>query len=91
MFSLEICLSLDLYFLTRQGLFEGYLLGMKMQSGSLLVAVEWIAQDGSIQPLLGDPLYGNEKAARLHLHAEEITFEHPLTGKKITIKRKADF
>lgn len=48
-------------------------------------------QDGLNAPILGDPLYGNEKAARLHLHAEEITFEHPLTGKKITIKRKADF
>ena len=48
-------------------------------------------QEGLKAPILGDPLYGNEKAARLHLHAEEITFEHPLTGKKITIKRKADF
>lgn len=48
-------------------------------------------QEGLNAPILGDPLYGNEKAARLHLHAEEITFEHPLTGKKIAIKRKADF
>ena len=48
-------------------------------------------QEGLNAPILGDPLYGNEKAARLHLHAEEITFEHPMTGKKITIKRKADF
>ena len=48
-------------------------------------------QEGLKVPILGDPLYGNEKAARLHLHAEEITFEHPLTGKKMTITRKADF
>ena len=48
-------------------------------------------QEGLNAPILGDPLYGNEKAARLHLHAEEITFEHPLTGKKKTITRKADF
>ena len=48
-------------------------------------------QEGLNAPILGDPLYGNEKASRLHLHAEEITFEHPLTGKKITIQRKADF
>ena len=48
-------------------------------------------QEGLTAPILGDPLYGNEKAARLHLHAEEITFEHPLTGKKMTITRKADF
>ena len=48
-------------------------------------------QEGLNAPILGDPLYGIEKASRLYLHAEEITFEHPLTGKKITIKRKADF
>ena len=48
-------------------------------------------QEGLNAPILGDPLYGNEKSSRLHLHAEEITFEHPLTGKKMTIKRKADF
>ena len=48
-------------------------------------------QEGLNAPILGDPLYGNEKAARLHLHAEEITLEHPLTGKKMTITRKADF
>lgn len=48
-------------------------------------------QEGLNAPILGDPLYGNEKAARLHLHAEEIAFEHPLTGKKMTITRKADF
>ena len=48
-------------------------------------------QEGLNAPILGDPLYGNEKAARLHLHAEEITFDHPLTGKKMTITRKADF
>lgn len=48
-------------------------------------------QEGLKAPILGDPLYGNEMAARLHLHAEEITFEHPLTGKKMTITRKADF
>ena len=48
-------------------------------------------QEGLNAPILGDPLYGNEKAARLHLHAEEITFEHPLTGKKMTITRKDEF
>ena len=48
-------------------------------------------QEGLNAPILGDPLYGNEKASRLHLHAEEIIFEHPLTGKEINIKREADF
>ena len=33
-------------------MFEGYFFGMEMQSGSLLVAVERIAQDGRIQALL---------------------------------------
>ena len=47
--------------------------------------------EGLNAPILGDPLYGIEKASRLHLHAEEITFEHPLSGKEITIRRKADF
>ena len=47
--------------------------------------------EGLNAPILGDPLYGNEKASRLHLHAEEIIFEHPLTGKEINIKREADF
>ena len=47
--------------------------------------------EGLNAPILGDPLYGNEKASRLHLHAEEITFEHPLTGKEINIRREADF
>ena len=47
--------------------------------------------EGLNAPILGDPLYGNEKAVRLHLHAEEITFEHPLTGKEMTITRQADF
>ncbi len=48
-------------------------------------------QEGLNAPILGDPLYGNEQASRLHLHAEEITFEHPLSGEKMTISRKADF
>ncbi len=48
-------------------------------------------REGLDAPILGDPLYGNEKAGRLHLHAEEITFTHPLTGKEITVSRKAGF
>ena len=48
-------------------------------------------RDGLDAPILGDPLYGNEKASRLYLHAEKITFEHPLTGETMTIERKADF
>ena len=47
-------------------------------------------REGLDAPILGDPLYGNEKASRLYLHAEKITFEHPLTGETMTIERKAD-
>lgn len=48
-------------------------------------------REGLDAPILGDPLYGNEKASRLYLHAEKITFEHPLTGETMTIERKTDF
>lgn len=48
-------------------------------------------KEGLNAPILGDPLYGNEKAMRLYLHAESILFTHPMTGKKLYIERKADF
>ena len=32
-------------------------------------------------PILGDPLYGTERADRMYLHAAELTFRHPITGK----------
>lgn len=48
-------------------------------------------REGVDAPILGDPLYGNEKAFRLYLHAEEISFDHPLTRERITLTRKADF
>ena len=31
-------------------------------------------------PILGDPLYGTERANRMYLHAAELTFRHPITG-----------
>lgn len=46
-------------------------------------------------PILGDPLYGSaiepsaDIAQRLYLHAEQITFRHPLTGEVLKVK-KAD-
>lgn len=48
-------------------------------------------REGLNAPILGDPLYGCEKAPRLYLHAESIRFTHPLSGKEIFIERKADF
>ena len=41
-------------------------------------------------PIIGDDLYGT-KADRLHLHAEEITFKHPINKERITILKKAEF
>lgn len=44
-------------------------------------------------PILGDPLYGcaiepsANIAQRLYLHAEQITFRHPVTGKVLMVKR----
>ena len=41
-------------------------------------------------PIVGDDLYGN-KADRLHLHAESITFQHPITKENLTFSVPADF
>lgn len=41
-------------------------------------------------PIVGDDLYG-QKANRLHLHAESLTFEHPISKKKLTITSKPEF
>ena len=41
-------------------------------------------------PIVGDDLYGTI-ANRLHLHAESLTFEHPITREKMTITKEAAF
>lgn len=41
-------------------------------------------------PIVGDDLYGT-KADRLHLHAEEITFTHPISKEILTIFKEAEF
>ena len=41
-------------------------------------------------PIKGDDLYGN-KADRLYLHAEMITFKHPSKLETMTFKVKEDF
>ncbi len=48
-------------------------------------------REGLGAPILGDPLYGNEKADRLYLHAEAISFQHPLTGQMMNMERISDF
>ena len=42
-------------------------------------------------PILGDTLYGGTPAARLFLHAAEISFIHPATGKPVTFCAPANF
>ncbi len=37
-------------------------------------------------PILGDSLYGGLDYARIMLHAESLTFPHPVTGKIMTVK-----
>ena len=41
-------------------------------------------------PILGDRLYGT-RAARLYLHAEAVSFQHPVTGRQMAFECKADF
>ena len=42
-------------------------------------------------PILGDTLYGGTPAARVHLHARELTLKHPATGREITFSAPVDF
>ena len=37
-------------------------------------------------PVLGDSLYGKKDCSRLMLHAESLTFLHPVSGKQMTVK-----
>ena len=41
-------------------------------------------------PIVGDILYG-KKDSRLHLHAETISFIHPIEKKEMSFTVKADF
>jgi len=41
-------------------------------------------------PIVGDDLYGN-RANRLHLHAEFIEFNHPVTRKLLSFQVDAEF
>lgn len=40
--------------------------------------------------IVGDDLYGI-KSNRLHLHAESLTFEHPISKKILTIYSEPEF
>ncbi|WP_141621706.1 RluA family pseudouridine synthase [Myxococcus sp. AB036A] len=41
-------------------------------------------------PIVGDRLYGHP-GPRLHLHAEALSFQHPVTGQRLTLERPAPF
>ena len=47
-------------------------------------------REGLNTPILGDMLYGNA-SDRLYLHAHRISFNHPITGEKITIVSPVPF
>lgn len=46
--------------------------------------------DGLNTPIVGDDLYG-VKSDRLHLHAESISFLHPVSGEEISLSVEAEF
>jgi tRNA pseudouridine32 synthase/23S rRNA pseudouridine746 synthase len=41
-------------------------------------------------PIVGDDLYG-KKSTRLHLHAAQLDFKHPVSGALISVEREAGF
>ena len=45
---------------------------------------------GLAAPILGDRLYGHGRG-RLCLHAEQLEFTHPMTGKTMKFERRAEF
>ncbi len=46
--------------------------------------------DGLNCAILGDELYGRP-GNRLHLHAEQLSFDHPLTGRRMTLSSDVSF
>lgn len=42
-------------------------------------------------PILGDRLYGSAAATRLHLHARELTFDHPRRGQRLHLQAATPF
>ena len=48
-------------------------------------------EEGLGVPILGDELYGHGSSDRLYLHAQEITFCHPVTREHMTLRAEAPF
>ncbi|MDR8522944.1 RluA family pseudouridine synthase [Shewanella fidelis] len=47
-------------------------------------------QDGLALPIIGDDLYG-QKSHRLHLHAQQLVLNHPLTYERLSFEVDVDF
>ncbi|MCL1138470.1 RluA family pseudouridine synthase [Shewanella pneumatophori] len=47
-------------------------------------------QDGLHLPIIGDDLYG-QKSNRLHLHAQRLALNHPVTNERLTFELDVDF
>lgn len=47
--------------------------------------------EGLNTPILGDDLYGHGGGDRLYLHAQEISFFHPITRERMTLRVEAPF
>lgn len=47
--------------------------------------------DGLGIPILGDDLYGHGGRDRIYLHAQEISFFHPISRERITLRAEAPF
>jgi tRNA pseudouridine32 synthase/23S rRNA pseudouridine746 synthase len=46
--------------------------------------------DGLNHPIVGDDLYGT-RSSRLHLHADRVEFEHPVTKEKVVVEVPVEF
>jgi tRNA pseudouridine32 synthase/23S rRNA pseudouridine746 synthase len=49
------------------------------------------AAAGLRAPIVGDVLYGGEPAVRLMLHASELSFREPRTGRRVSFESRAPF
>lgn len=46
--------------------------------------------DGLNMPIIGDGLYGTSDT-RLHLHAQQLSFKHPVSKENLSFEIKEDF
>ena len=74
---------------TRLKTFEGAsLVNCQLKTGRTHQIRVHLAHHG--HAILGDPLYSHRPASRLMLHAHTLSFTHPLTLEKVTVKAQSD-